>query len=215
MMLVADRAPPDLAVVKLYAIVETESMIYIVMELAAGGELFEHIVQAGSYDEAKTRTVIRQLLEALRHLHTIGITHRDIKPENILCTDANGLDIKLADFGLSSLSEASSMMRSQCGTPIYMAPEMLQRRPYGAGVDVWSAGIVMYTVLSGTLPFYAENHGDFLDLLLSEAVSFPEDEWGGISREATDLISGMLAVDPKRRLSVEEVLDHPWMRAET
>ena len=72
------------------------------------------------------------------------------------------------------------MMRSQCGTPIYMAPEMLQRRPYGAGVDVWSAGIVMYTVLSGTLPFYAENHGDFLDLLLSEAVSFPEDEWGGI-----------------------------------
>ena len=84
MMLVADRAPPDLAVVKLYAIVETESMIYIVMELAAGGELFEHIVEAGSYDEAKTRMVIRQLLEALRHLHTIGITHHDIKPENFI-----------------------------------------------------------------------------------------------------------------------------------
>ena len=136
MMLVADRAPPDLAVVKLYAIVETESMIYIVMELAAGGELFEHIVQAGSYDEGKTRTVIRQLLEALRHLHTIGITHRDIKPENILCA-ANGVDIKIADFGLSnSFSAMQSSMRSQCGTPIYMAPEMLQRQPYGPSVDV-------------------------------------------------------------------------------
>ena len=145
MMLVADRAPPDLAVVKLYAIVETESMIYIVMELAAGGELFEHIVEAGSYDEQKTRMVIRQLLEALRHLHTIGITHRDIKPENILCA-ANGVDIKIADFGLSnSFSAMQSSMRSQCGTPIYMAPEMLQRKPYGPSVDVWSAGIVMCT----------------------------------------------------------------------
>ena len=214
MMMVSEEAPASVPVVRLHAIVETSCFIHVVMEVAEGGELFDHIVKAGCYSETNARHVMRQLLEALRHLHGMGITHRDIKPENILCTDANGLDIKLADFGLSSLAEASSMMRSQCGTPIYMAPEMLQRRPYGAGVDVWSAGIVMYTVLSGTLPFYAENHGDFVDLLLSEAVSFPEDEWGGISREATDLISGMLAVDPKRRLSVEEVLAHPWMRAE-
>ena len=157
MMLVAARAPADLAVVKLYAIVETATMIYICMELVEGGELFDHIVEAGAYDERKTRRVMRRLLEALSHLHSIGIIHRDIKPENILC-DADGLNVKIADFGLSnSVSPAQASLRSQCGTPVYMAPEMLQKHPYGPSVDVWSAGIVMYITLSGSMPFYAEN----------------------------------------------------------
>ena len=157
MMLVASRAPAGLAVVRLYAIIETASMIYIVMELVEGGELFDHIVEAGAYDEQKARKVMRQILEALRHLHSIGIIHRDIKPENILC-DAEGVNVKIADFGLSnSVSPGQASLRSQCGTPVYMAPEMLQKHPYTTSVDVWSAGIVMYIILSGSMPFYAEN----------------------------------------------------------
>lgn len=136
MMMVAARAPADLAVVRLYAIIETQTMIHIIMELVEGGELFDHIVEAGAYEEPKARAVMRMLLEALNHLHGIGIIHRDIKPENILCS-SNGVDIKIADFGLSnSVSSSQQALRSQCGTPVYMAPEMLQKHPYGPSVDV-------------------------------------------------------------------------------
>ena len=111
-------------------------MIHIIMELVEGGELFDHIVEAGAYEEPKARAVMRMLLEALNHLHGIGIIHRDIKPENILCS-SNGVDIKIADFGLSnSVSSSQQALRSQCGTPVYMAPEMLQKHPYGPSVDV-------------------------------------------------------------------------------
>lgn len=157
MTTVACSAPPGLAVVRLYAIIETNKMIYILMELVEGGELFDHIVDEGCYDEQKARQVMRQLLEALRHLHMLGIIHRDIKPENILCSDSHGIDVKIADFGLSNTFAPTSTLKSQCGTPVYMAPEMLQRHPYTTSVDVWSAGIVMYIILSGSMPFYAEN----------------------------------------------------------
>lgn len=157
MTAVSSGAPPELAVVRLYAIIETSEMIYIVMELVEGGELFDHIVDEGCYDERKARKVMRQMLHALRHLHTLGIIHRDIKPENILCSDSSGESIKIADFGLSNTFSPSMMLKSQCGTPVYMAPEMLQRHSYTTSVDVWSAGIVMYIILSGSMPFYAEN----------------------------------------------------------
>ncbi len=157
MTAVATGAPTGLAVVRLYAIIETHTMIYIVMELVEGGELFDHIVDKGCYDEQKARQVMRQILEALRHLHMLGIIHRDIKPENILCCDSDGVDVKIADFGLSNTFAPTSTLKSQCGTPVYMAPEMLQRHSYTTSVDVWSAGIVLYIILSGSMPFYAEN----------------------------------------------------------
>ena len=234
MTTVASSAPPGLAVVRLYAIIETNKMIYIVMELVEGGELFDHIVDAGCYEEPRARQVMRQILEALRHLHSLGIIHRDIKPENILCSDRHGIDVKIADFGLSNTFGVGAMLKSQCGTPVYMAPEMLQRHAYTTSVDVWSAGIVMYIILSGSMPFYAENPSvsrqtlhprceypltglahacsqDFLDLILTAEVEYPEDEWEHISDGAKHLISAMLTVDPNQRLTIDGALSHPWI----
>lgn len=235
MTTVASSAPAGLAVVRLYAILETTTMIYIVMELVEGGELFDHIVDAGCYDEPRARQVMRQILEALRHLHSLGIIHRDIKPENILCSDSHGIGVKIADFGLSNTFGVGTTLKSQCGTPVYMAPEMLQRHAYTTSVDVWSAGIVMYIILSGSMPFYAENPSvsraaapptlrispldwmahacsqDFLDLILTAEVEYPEDEWEHISDGAKHLISAMLTVDTNQRLTIDGALSHPWM----
>ena len=213
MLKVTNSAPLELSLVRVYAIIETATMVYIVMELVEGGELFDHVVDAGCYSEGKARLVMRQLLLALQHLHSIGIIHRDIKPENILCA-RNGVDVKISDFGLSNrVSPANGYLRSQCGTPVYMAPEMLQKRPYASAVDVWSVGIVCYILLSGSMPFYADNPADFLDLILTARLpEFPEDEWATISPEAKDLITQMLCVDPQHRVKVDAALAHPWMQ---
>ena len=206
------QLPPGLAIVRVYAIIETATTIYIIMELAEGGELFDHVVDAGRYSEENARLVMRQLLLALQHMHSIGIVHRDIKPENILCAN-NGVDVKISDFGLSNrLSAATEHLRSQVGTPVYMAPEMLQKHPYDFAVDVWSVGIVCYILLSGSMPFYADNPTDFLDLILTATLEFPEDEWATISLEAKDLITQMLCVDPQYRIKIDVALSHPWMQ---
>ena len=160
--------PVGAAVIRLYAVVETAQMIYIVMELAQGGELYDHIVVADGYEERKARQVMRQIFEGLQQLHTLGIIHRDIKADNILCCDEEGINVKIADFGLANRiatptnmmnldeEELRLLLRSKCGTPLYMAPEMLMGRLYGTPVDVWSAGIVMYTMLTGSMPFFAD-----------------------------------------------------------
>ena len=160
--------PVGAAVIRLYAVVETAQMIYIVMELAQGGELYDHIVVADGYEERKARQVMRQIFEGLQQLHTLGIIHRDIKADNILCCDEEGINVKIADFGLANRiatptnmmnldeEELRLLLRSKCGTPLYMAPEMLMGRLYGTPVDVWSAGIVLYTMLTGSMPFFAD-----------------------------------------------------------
>ena len=165
MTIVTTGAPARLGVIRLYAVVETARAIYMVMELAQGGELFDHIVDTEGYDERKARQVMRQILEAVQYLHRCGVVHRDIKTDNILCSDQQGIGIKIADFGLanrvatnieSDEGELNSLLESKCGTPLYMAPEMLLRHPYNSSVDMWSVGIVMYNILSGSMPFFAE-----------------------------------------------------------
>ena len=124
--------------IQLYGVVETSESIHVIMEVVPGGELFDNIVEEGAYTEQETKVVMRQLLSALHFLHEQRIVHRDLKPENILCKSR--LEIKLADFGLSNLlpEGGAPRLQSRCGTPVYMAPEMLQHRPYNESVDVWS-----------------------------------------------------------------------------
>ena len=105
---------------------------------------------------------------------------------------------------------ASTVLKSKCGTPVYMAPEMLQNQSYNESVDIWASGILLYTVLSGTLPFYADNPDDFLELVLSSAFSFPDEEWSGMSEEVKDLVRKILVPDPMRRLTAKQVLEHQW-----
>jgi len=198
-------------VVDLYAVIETADNVYIVMELVEGGELFDRVVDLGAYSEPMAAEVMRKLVKTLGFLHSQGIVHRDLKPENILCKKNSDTEIKITDFGLSNIMSASNVLRSKCGTPVYMAPEMLQNRPYNESVDVWAAGILLYIILSGTLPFYADNPDDFLELVLHSSFSFPESEWAEVSEGAQDLIRKILVPDPKRRLTVRQILAHPWM----
>ena len=141
-------------------------------------------------------------------------------PENILLSNAGGdsstpnTNIKITDFGLANIMSASNILRSKCGTPVYMAPEMLQNRPYDSSVDVWASGILLYIVLSGTLPFFADSPDDFLELVLSSRFSFPDDEWAESSEEVKDLIRKILVPDQNRRLTVKEILAHPWFTAD-
>lgn len=158
---------------------------------------------------------MQNLVTTLSFLHSLGIVHRDLKPENILCKKGSDTDIKITDFGLSNIMPASALLRSKCGTPVYMAPEMLQNRPYDESVDIWAAGILLYIILSGTLPFYADNPDDFLELVLNSSFSFPDSEWANVSEAAKDLIRKILVPDPKRRLSSSQILAHPWMVANT
>jgi serine/threonine protein kinase len=226
--------------VDLYAVIETASNVHIVMELVEGGELFERVCDKGVYTEDEARRVMTGLIDALEVLHSQGIVHRDIKPENILLTKENDTKIKLTDFGLSNIMGAGDVLKSKCGTPVYMAPEMLQRKPYNTAVDVWSVGIILYIIVSGTLPFYADNPDDFLDLVLESEYSFPEvlraftcllsephvlfihilfiplrpfdqEEWGDLSSSIQELIRQILVPNPRDRLTLDDIRASPWM----
>lgn len=199
-------------VVDLYAVIETAANVYIVMELVEGGELFDHVVARGAYTEAMAADVMRKMVSTLGFLHSQGVVHRDLKPENILCKKDSDTDIKITDFGLSNIMTTSNILQSKCGTPVYMAPEMLQNLPYDQSVDVWAAGIILYIILSGTLPFYADNPDDFLELVRHSDFSFPDSEWADISEGPKDLIRKILVPDPRRRYGVRQILEHPWLR---
>eukprot|EP01052_Picozoa_sp_SAG31_P035074 SAG31_NODE_4185_length_3494_cov_1.707511_2_plen_193_part_00 len=175
--------------------IETRENLHLVMELVEGGELFSRVCDKGVYTEPEARRVMNGLCEALQLLHKNGIVHRDIKPENILLkSDEEDCHIKLTDFGLSNTMDGD-FLKSKCGTPVYMAPEMLQRKPYDTKVDVWSCGIILYIVVSGTLPFYADNPDEFLELVLDSQFEFPDDDtfkWSSLSDEIQDLIKQIL-----------------------
>lgn len=146
-------------VIRLYDVIQTPHRLYLVMDLATGGELMDRICLLGKFDECDATSVLSMILEGLRYLHSIGITHRDIKPQNILYYHpGNDSKIIITDFGLSAMRDHSSnpanyLMKTDCGTIEYMAPEVITRAPYTNAVDMWSMGVIAYIVLSGRLPF--------------------------------------------------------------
>jgi len=197
---------------------ESRTKLYIIMELVTGGELFDRIIEKEHYSEKEAAACFQQVIEAIDYLHSIGIVHRDLKPENILYKDKSEDSlVKVADFGLGAMldldpTSGSAALKTVCGTPSYVAPEVLERTGYGMEVDIWSSGIVLYILLCGFPPFDQEAHTSVLfDRIKKGKYSFPDPYWTPISKEAKDLVKGMMTVDPTKRLTTQQCLQHPWL----
>ncbi|KAJ1736169.1 serine/threonine protein kinase [Coemansia biformis] len=205
------------SIVQVHGVFRESDRLYLVLDLAAGGELFDEIVHRQCLSEDDSRRVLLQLLLAIRHLHRMGIVHRDIKLENILLADKAALRLKLADFGLAKIVGEQMFMKTVCGTPMYVAPEVLTVRQAGVYdnlVDVWSLGVVLYICLCGFPPFSDElAPPPMRDQIIAGMYSFPSPYWDTVSPEAIDLVCQMLQADPRSRITVDAALAHPWLRA--
>ena len=177
-----------------------------------GGELFDRIVEKGSYTEKDASNLIRQILEAVDYMHQQNIVHRDLKPENLLyySNDENS-KIMISDFGLSKIQESGSIMSTACGTPGYVAPEVLSQKPYNTLVDVWSIGVIAYILLCGYPPFYDESDCNLFKQILKGEFEFDSPYWDDISASAKDFIRHLICVDVNQRYSCSQALKHPWI----
>ncbi|KAM7277660.1 hypothetical protein ACFE04_004794 [Oxalis oulophora] len=191
---------------------EDKQSVHLVMELCAGGELFDRIIAKGHYSERAAAAMCRAMVNVVNICHFMGVMHRDLKPENFLLSskDEKAM-LKATDFGLSVFIEEGKMYRDIVGSAYYVAPEVL-RRSYGKEIDIWSAGIILYILLSGVPPFWAETEKGIFDAILEGTIDFESAPWPSISKGAKDLVSKMLTQDPKERLTSAQVLEHPWLR---
>nr|XP_033776910.1 calcium/calmodulin-dependent protein kinase type 1B [Geotrypetes seraphini]XP_033776919.1 calcium/calmodulin-dependent protein kinase type 1B [Geotrypetes seraphini]XP_033776927.1 calcium/calmodulin-dependent protein kinase type 1B [Geotrypetes seraphini]XP_033776935.1 calcium/calmodulin-dependent protein kinase type 1B [Geotrypetes seraphini] len=202
-------------IVTLEDIYESPTHLYLVMELVTGGELFDRIIERGYYTEKDASQLIKQVLDAVQYLHDRGIVHRDLKPENLLyATPFEDSKIMISDFGLSKI-EDSGVMATACGTPGYVAPELLEQKPYGKAVDIWAMGVISYILLCGYPPFYDENDSELFNQILKAEYEFDSPYWDDISDSAKDFIRHLLERDPEKRLSCEQALQHPWISGDT
>ncbi|KAG7513879.1 calcium/calmodulin-dependent protein kinase type IV [Solea senegalensis] len=200
-------------IIQLKEIFETDTDIALVLELVTGGELFDRIVERGYYSERDAAHVIKQILEAVAYLHENGVVHRDLKPENLLYADLS-LDapLKIADFGLSKIIDDQVTMKTVCGTPGYCAPEILRGNAYGPEVDMWSVGVILYILLCGFEPFFDPRGDQYMyTRILNCDYEFVSPWWDDVSLNAKDLVSKLIVLDPLKRLSVREALQHPWV----
>ncbi|KAM7498883.1 hypothetical protein LguiA_023297 [Lonicera macranthoides] len=191
---------------------EDKQTVHLVMELCAGGELFDRIIAKGHYSERAAASICRSIVNVVHICHFMGVMHRDLKPENFLLSDRseNAL-LKATDFGLSVFIEEGKVYRDIVGSAYYVAPEVLLRR-YGKEIDIWSAGIMLYILLSGVPPFWAETEKGIFDAILKGDIDFESQPWPSISSSAKDLVRKMLTQDPKKRITSTQVLEHPWIR---
>lgn len=191
---------------------EDRHSVNLVMELCEGGELFDRIIAKGHYSEREAARLFREMVSVVHTCHSMGVMHRDLKPENFLFLSRDDASpLKATDFGLSVFFKPGDVFKDLVGSAYYVAPEVL-RRKYGAEVDIWSVGVILYILLSGVPPFWAENEQGIFDSILRGHLDFSSDPWPSISSSAKDLVKRMLRQDPKERLSAKEVLSHPWMR---
>jgi len=200
-------------IIQLKEVFETEEMLYIVTEIVSGGELFDRIVSKGSYSERDAALLVRKFIEALDYLHDRNIVHRDLKPENLLLkSPSNDTEVKLADFGLSKIMGNEIMMQTACGTPGYVAPEILQAKGYGREVDMWSVGVITYILLCGFPPFYNDNVPLLFEAIMKADFDYPADYWDHISDDAIDFIDNLLVADPNQRMTAKQALKHTWLQ---
>eukprot|EP00043_Microstomoeca_roanoka_P013660 m.134043 g.134043 ORF g.134043 m.134043 type:complete len:479 (-) comp15814_c1_seq1:495-1931(-) len=199
-------------IVGMHECFDTQDKLYLVLDYVSGGELFDRIVEEGNFTEADASRITKQMTEAIQYLHEQGIVHRDLKPENLLFRDRSATsDILVTDFGLAKLLNDNVALKTACGTPNYVAPEILMQRGYGKQVDVWSLGVILFILLCGYPPFYDESDAVLFELIMKGRFDFDERYWKDISKEAKHLISNMLVVDPVKRYDTYQVLEHPWI----
>ena len=213
-----DRGHPN--VINLEAVYETSTQYLLVLQLITGGELFEQIVEIVHYSEADASRIVKQILEGVSHMHSKLIVHRDLKPENLLLSakDDPNASVLITDFGLSAImTSKEERLKRAVGTPGYLAPEVLftldTDEGYGLEVDACGIGVIMYILLCGFPPFYGEDDDAVYDKICDCDYSFPEEYWGNISADAKDLIRKFLTLDPTSRVTPDEALNHPWIKA--
>ncbi|KAM4651203.1 LOW QUALITY PROTEIN: serine/threonine-protein kinase SIK3 [Discoglossus pictus] len=193
-------------IIRLYQVMETERMIYLVTEYASGGEIFDHLVAHGRMAEKEARKKFKQIVAAVYFCHCRNIVHRDLKAENLLL-DAN-LNIKIADFGFSNRFTPGQLLKTWCGSPPYAAPELFEGKEYdGPKVDIWSLGVVLYVLVCGALPFDGSTLQNLRARVLSGKFRIPF----FMSTECEHLIRHMLVLEPTKRLSMEQICKHKWM----
>ncbi|XP_028426564.1 calcium/calmodulin-dependent protein kinase type 1D isoform X1 [Perca flavescens] len=203
-------------IVALEDIHESPDHLYLIMQLVSGGELFDRIVEKGFYTEKDASTLIRQVLDAVNYLHKMGIVHRDLKPENLLYFNPQDESkIMISDFGLSKMEGSGDVMSTACGTPGYVAPEVLAQKPYSKAVDCWSIGVIAYILLCGYPPFYDENDSKLFEQILKADYEFDAPYWDDISDSAKDFIGSLMEKDPAKRFTCDQALRHPWIAGDT
>ncbi|XP_022909415.1 serine/threonine-protein kinase GL21140 [Onthophagus taurus] len=192
---------------------DTKPILYLVCEYVQGGDLFDAITQVHKFSEEQSALMITHLTSALAYLHNINVVHRDVKPENLLVDfrDNKVRTLKLGDFGLAC--EVNEPLYTVCGTPTYVAPEILAESGYGLKIDVWAAGVILYILLVGYPPFISKDNDQekLFDSILSGQYDFPDEYWHEVSDMAKELITNMLQLAPELRFSAEDVLDYPWL----
>ncbi|KXZ52376.1 hypothetical protein GPECTOR_9g420 [Gonium pectorale] len=192
---------------------EEGNKVYLITELLTGGELLEAVLKRGSYSEAEARLCFVQVLRGIEYLHSKNVVHRDLKLENLLLAKQDDISlVKIADFGLAK--HAVNGMQTICGTPQYVAPEVIvgaKGHVYGPGVDMWSAGVVLYILLGGYPPFWSDSEPQLFDMIRKGKYSFGDPVWNKVSESAKDLIRKLLVVDPTKRLSATEALQHQFI----
>eukprot|EP00270_Netrium_digitus_P014563 TRINITY_DN496_c0_g1_i1.p1 TRINITY_DN496_c0_g1~~TRINITY_DN496_c0_g1_i1.p1 ORF type:complete len:405 (-),score=18.69 TRINITY_DN496_c0_g1_i1:337-1551(-) len=207
-------------VVQLKGVFEDELSVHLIVDICMEGDLFKFLSAVGRLEEGSAARLLQQILLGLQYCHEKGVIHRDLKPENILITEfapagPHGKvepQVKLGDFGFAASVSAGEMASGFFGSPLYMAPEVIRRAPYGGAVDVWSAGVILYIALCGSMPFYGSDPEVFAKVLAEHfMVDFISHPWDRINPMAIDLVTRMLHVDPSSRISIQEALKHPWM----
>jgi calcium-dependent protein kinase len=201
-------------IIKLFETFEDRRNMYLVMELCQGGELFDRIIEAGHFRESDAATVVQQILHAICYMHKNGICHRDLKPENFLFLTKDPINkssLKIIDFGLSTTFVEGQVLSTKAGTPYYVAPQVLQGK-YDKMCDLWSCGVIMYTLLCGYPPFYGRTDQEVLAKVRSGTYGFEPKDWKNVSDDAKGLIRMLLKMDPAQRYTSEQALNHDWIR---
>jgi len=203
-------------IIQLIDVFESATYIFLVFELCTNGELFDHLNSVVTISEKRARKIMKQVMEALVHCHSLGVVHRDIKPENILLD--KDFNVKVTDFGFAKELQTGERLYEVCGTPGYLAPELLKAGMverdecdgYGQEVDVWACGVVLYTLLVGFPPFWHRKQLMMVRQIMEAKYSFNSAEWADITKAAKDLISKLLVVEPSLRLNINQSLSHEF-----
>jgi serine/threonine protein kinase len=193
-------------VIQLFDLFQDALRYYLILEFCPNGDLFQAIVQQSGFSELVARPMVRQILEALQCVHSLGISHRDLKPENILLGKYG--HIKLSDFGLSKFMQDGCLVQTACGSPCYASPECISGFAYnGITTDVWSVGVIVYAMVTGALPWTATNQVKLFEQISTSSFRIPRN----LSEFCRSFIRGLLTVDIHKRLTIQQALEHPWI----
>ena len=216
-------------IIRLHEIYKDSKYFYICMEKINGGELYDELCSIQYYTEQDCRDIFKPILTAISYCHSQKVTHRDLKPENLLLSHRSTVDgignngngngqysppserVKVADFGFAKRVERQESLTTRCGTPAYMAPEVIRHWKYDERADNWSLGVILFTLLGGYPPFYEKTTHLTFQQIVQGIYTFHPEEWDGISRDAKKLIGALLTVDYKKRITAEQALEHSWM----